>query len=92
MDVLQQSSEPLPQSSSFSSGSESPENGGNKRKDKSKEPPAKKFCAATTSSEERSEKAALEIRLGGILCCAVCLDLPRSSVFQVNFRTTFYIY
>lgn len=25
----------------------------------------------------------LEQRLGGILCCAVCLDLPKSSVYQV---------
>lgn len=26
----------------------------------------------------------LEQRLGGILCCAVCLDLPRSAVYQVS--------
>lgn len=26
----------------------------------------------------------LEQRLGGILCCAVCLDLPKSSVYQVG--------
>jgi len=26
----------------------------------------------------------LEQRLGGILCCAVCLDLPRSSIYQVR--------
>jgi hypothetical protein len=25
----------------------------------------------------------LEQRLGGILCCAVCLDLPKSGIFQV---------
>lgn len=25
----------------------------------------------------------LEHRLGGILCCAVCLDLPRAAVYQV---------
>lgn len=25
----------------------------------------------------------LEYRLGGILCCAVCLDLPRAAVYQV---------
>lgn len=29
-----------------------------------------------------SEK--LEHRLGGILCCAVCLDLPRSAIYQVR--------
>ena len=28
----------------------------------------------------------LEARLGGILCCAVCLDLPRSAVYQVSRR------
>lgn len=26
----------------------------------------------------------LENRLGGILCCAVCLDLPRSAIYQVS--------
>lgn len=26
----------------------------------------------------------LEHRLGGILCCAVCLDLPRAAVYQVR--------
>ncbi|XP_018006835.1 cysteine and histidine-rich protein 1 homolog isoform X1 [Hyalella azteca] len=46
-----------------------------------KPPPAKKACLATTSTAE-DEKSKLEVRLGGILCCAVCLDLPRMSVFQ----------
>lgn len=27
----------------------------------------------------------LEHRLGGILCCAVCLDLPKAAVYQVSF-------
>lgn len=31
--------------------------------------------------KETSEK--LEHRLGGILCCAVCLDLPPAAVYQV---------
>lgn len=26
----------------------------------------------------------LETRLGGILCCSVCLDLPSSAVYQVT--------
>lgn len=26
----------------------------------------------------------LELRLGGILCCAVCLDLPRTAMYQVS--------
>lgn len=25
----------------------------------------------------------LELRLGGILCCAVCLDLPKTAMYQV---------
>lgn len=27
----------------------------------------------------------LEARLGGILCCAVCLDLPRTAMYQVKY-------
>ncbi|KAI5631418.1 hypothetical protein NE865_15869 [Phthorimaea operculella] len=34
----------------------------------------------TMSDKEGSDK--LEHRLGGILCCAVCLDLPPAAVFQ----------
>lgn len=30
-----------------------------------------------------SESDTLEERLNSILCCAVCLDLPKSSVYQV---------
>lgn len=30
------------------------------------------------------KKDKLEERLGGILCCAVCLDLPRAAVYQVR--------
>lgn len=34
---------------------------------------------------ERSKKLEkLENRLGGILCCAVCLDLPRAAMYQVG--------
>lgn len=38
-----------------------------------------KFCKIT---DVKSDK--LEQRLGGILCCAVCLDLPRAAVYQVR--------
>lgn len=31
--------------------------------------------------EPNTEK--LEHRLGGILCCAVCLDLPKTAIYQV---------
>lgn len=30
----------------------------------------------------------LEHRLGGILCCAVCLDLPRAAIYQVFYTLT----
>ena len=50
------------------------------------EPPSKKQRKEDVSPEKRSEKGAderLETRLGGILCCSVCLDLPSSAVYQV---------
>ena len=34
----------------------------------------------------------LETRLGGILCCSVCLDLPSSAVYQVSKCCTFLIW
>lgn len=46
------------------------------------EPEAKKARIEVEKSAESTEK--LEHRLGGILCCAVCLDLPRSAVYQVK--------
>lgn len=44
------------------------------------EPDAKrrKVLRAEGKTEQK-----LEHRLGGILCCAVCLDLPRAAVYQV---------
>ncbi|KAM3959363.1 zinc finger TRAF-type-containing protein 1 homolog [Aphomia sociella] len=42
------------------------------------EPSAKK----RRISEKESDK--LEHRLGGILCCAVCLDLPQAAVYQCS--------
>lgn len=42
----------------------------------------------TTNGRPESDAAKteqkLEHRLGGILCCAVCLDLPRAAVYQVS--------
>ena len=34
----------------------------------------------------KPEEDKLEQRLGGILCCAVCLDLPKSAVYQASFH------
>ncbi|XP_077502407.1 zinc finger TRAF-type-containing protein 1 isoform X2 [Amblyomma americanum] len=44
------------------------------------EGPAKKRFKAGERLLGKSDK--LEHRLGGILCCAVCLDLPRSAIYQ----------
>lgn len=41
------------------------------------EPLAKRLKLCDASSDR------LEFRLGGILCCAVCLDLPPAAVYQV---------
>lgn len=38
--------------------------------------------SAIASTSQTSEK--LESRLGGILCCAVCLDLPKTAMYQVR--------
>jgi len=43
--------------------------------------PEKKRRKICKLSDGKSDK--LEQRLGGILCCAVCLDLPRAAVYQV---------
>ena len=32
----------------------------------------------------KPEEDKLEQRLGGILCCAVCLDLPKAAVYQAS--------
>ncbi len=34
-------------------------------------------------TKEKKKEYNLEDRLNGILCCAVCLDLPNVAVFQV---------
>jgi hypothetical protein len=45
------------------------------------EPEAKK---RKLSNPQESKPDKLELRLGGILCCAVCLDLPRAAIYQVS--------
>lgn len=54
--------------------------------DSNDEPDAKRKRiepAAQPSTSQSNEK--LESRLGGILCCAVCLDLPKTAMYQVGF-------
>lgn len=47
------------------------------------ESPLKKQRKEESNTEKHKRMDRLENRLGGILCCAVCLDLPNSAVFQV---------
>lgn len=42
----------------------------------------KRKLSSRIAGDEKKYK--LEDRLGGILCCAVCLDLPRAAVYQVS--------
>nr|CAD7438259.1 unnamed protein product [Timema bartmani] len=44
--------------------------------------PANKRRKLMKSADGKTDK--LEYRLGGILCCAVCLDLPRTAVYQCS--------
>nr|CAD7456790.1 unnamed protein product [Timema tahoe] len=44
--------------------------------------PANKRRKLMKSADGKTDK--LEYRLGGILCCAVCLDLPRTAVYQTR--------
>ncbi|CAG0883941.1 unnamed protein product [Darwinula stevensoni] len=44
--------------------------------------PDPKRCKIQDELSEKTELVRLATRLGGILCCAVCLDLPSSAVFQ----------
>ena len=50
------------------------------------EPILKKQRKEEAFSEKNKSTAneRLEARLGGILCCSVCLDLPSSAVYQVS--------
>lgn len=49
--------------------------------------PASKKQRKEESNVEKTKNAdeRLETRLGGILCCSVCLDLPSSAVYQVSY-------
>lgn len=45
--------------------------------------PEKKRARLAPDAAECAVKNKLEDRLGGILCCVVCLDLPNAAVYQV---------
>ena len=55
------------------------------RIDSSMQGPPKKMRRFENNPNDPKSKGMerLEYRLGGILCCAVCLDLPNSAVYQV---------
>lgn len=52
--------------------------------------PEKKKMKIEASSKEPDYN--LEERLNGILCCTVCLDLPKSAVYQVSNEQLFFVY
>lgn len=85
--------------SSSTEGGSSTSAGGNRNMDICAEPELKKVkldhggggglglhsSASMTSGTGRSQREEkLESRLGGILCCAVCLDLPKTAMYQVS--------
>lgn len=55
------------------------------KRDEFSQPETKKRKISQSVNADRI-KYKLEERLGGILCCAVCLDLPRAAVYQVSVR------
>lgn len=57
------------------------DNGGVEKSEEFLEPEVKK---RKLSNEPDFKPDKLELRLGGILCCAVCLDLPRAAIYQVR--------
>ncbi|CAH0549993.1 unnamed protein product [Brassicogethes aeneus] len=54
----------------------------NEKMEEFAEPDVKRRKISKTADTEKKYK--LEDRLGGILCCAVCLDLPRAAVYQCS--------
>ncbi|XP_066262307.1 zinc finger TRAF-type-containing protein 1 homolog [Euwallacea similis] len=72
------SEQPEAASSSVEQPIEMPET--EEKKEEFGEPEAKKRKIFKPGSDGKKHK--LEERLGGILCCAVCLDLPRAAVYQ----------
>jgi hypothetical protein len=57
-------------------------NSQNVSKNQNFEPEAKRMKLETSGKSKKIEK--LESRLGSVLCCAVCLDLPKTAMYQVS--------
>ncbi|KAH1014555.1 hypothetical protein HUJ05_012408 [Dendroctonus ponderosae] len=72
-------SEPEAASSSTEQPIEVPD--AQEKREEFSEPETKKRKVCKPNDEKKHK---LEDRLGGILCCAVCLDLPRAAVYQVS--------
>lgn len=77
-------SEPEPASSTSNNDQLLQELESNEKRDEFAEPDAKKRKVSNIKCGD-DKKCNLEDRLGGILCCAVCLDLPRAAVYQVSY-------
>lgn len=53
-------------------------------KDEVLEEPLPKKIKLEPTEQKSLAVEKLEQRLGGILCCAVCLDLPKTAIYQVS--------
>lgn len=53
-------------------------------KDEVLEEPLPKKIKLEATEQKSLAVEKLEQRLGGILCCAVCLDLPKTAIYQVS--------
>lgn len=73
------------QASQIESSSEVDNNNSSMPKQNYDEPEAKKQKLDTSISNKKPKKLEkLESRLGSVLCCAVCLDLPKTAMYQVS--------
>lgn len=75
------SASPVEQSATISVPSSSSQQSAD---DVSADEPEKKRPKLDSHPMKAKKLEKLENRLGGILCCAVCLDLPKAAMYQVS--------
>lgn len=82
---MSEAAEPATSSTNEQPTETSTEDGNGMEKSEEFGPEAKRRKTALwdTSKSHKGKSDKLEKRLGGILCCAVCLDLPIAAVYQV---------
>jgi hypothetical protein len=78
----------MPQTTSSSSQSQQQQTEADKNNMQNFDEPEAKKQKLDTSVKKKLEK--LESRLGSVLCCAVCLDLPKTAMYQVSTSNSFF--